>query len=287
MPLLQGSPVVDEVLEFPRRNFRGLGLLSKLPRWLSQWRLGRSETEWVLDFQGLLRSALISSARGSGPRVGLSDAREGAAYFYTHTVPVDAGAHAVDRYLELPRALGCPVPNADSLRFELPAGKLPEGWPSEDGPVVVLHPWSRGQGKSLSAGQLQSLCEQLAPHRVVVVGRTESESAPDLPNVTDLTNRTQLTELIAVMREATFCISVDSGPMHIAAAVNSATLGIHTWTDPRQVGPYDPRCWVWKAGRIDHRNRFSESECKTAQAVDDDAVALMAAFVRGRLREKH
>jgi heptosyltransferase I len=49
---------------------------------------------------------------------------------------------------------------------------------------------------------------------------------------------------------ASFMISVDSGPMHIAAAVTDRMLSIHTWTDPRRVGPYNPDAWIWKHGKL-------------------------------------
>ena len=53
-----------------------------------------------------------------------------------------------------------------------------------------------------------------------------------------------------LIRVARFVISVDSGPMHIAAAVNDRLLSIHTWTNPRRVGPYNPDAWIWKHGKI-------------------------------------
>jgi ADP-heptose:LPS heptosyltransferase len=49
---------------------------------------------------------------------------------------------------------------------------------------------------------------------------------------------------------ARFIISVDSGPMHIAAAVTDRLLSIHTWTDPARVGPYNPDAWIWKNGEL-------------------------------------
>jgi ADP-heptose:LPS heptosyltransferase len=49
---------------------------------------------------------------------------------------------------------------------------------------------------------------------------------------------------------ARFIISVDSGPVHIAAAVNDRLLSIHTWTNPRRVGPYNSDAWIWKNGKI-------------------------------------
>jgi hypothetical protein len=37
-------------------------------------------------------------------------------------------------------------------------------------------------------------------------------------------------------------------------------LSIHTWTDPRRVGPYNSDAWVWKHGQI-----FRVSELETAK----------------------
>jgi len=53
---------------------------------------------------------------------------------------------------------------------------------------------------------------------------------------------------------------VDSGPMHIAAALTDRLLAIHTWSDPRQVGPYQPKAWVWKDGRVGRMEAFPEGE---------------------------
>ncbi len=86
------------------------------------------------------------------------------------------------------------------------------------------------------------------------------------------------------MRRAKFCISVDSGPMHIAAAVNPRTLGIHTWSDPRKVGPYPPGVHVWKTGRIAKRGEFTAAECLGDASVDDAAAQDIGAWVCAELR---
>lgn len=278
-PLLQGSPLIDEVIPFPRKTFRGIAGLPRFWNWRRTWMtLPREEPEIVLDFQGLLRSAIVSSWRGSKTVLGLSDAREGSRWLYQHTIPVNAGAHAVDRYLELPRALGIQIEPED-ITFELPEGKPPSGWQESLANFIVVHPWSRGEGKSLSNSALQALCDALAPHPVVLVGMTDDKTRPTGGHIHDWSHRTSLPELIWVMRRAKFCISVDSGPMHIAAAVNPRTLGIHTWSDPRKVGPYPREVHVWKAGRIAKRGDFSPDECKTEAAVSDEAARSMGAWV--------
>ena len=132
----------------------------------------------------------------------------------------------------------------------------------------------------MDAETLRVLCEALAPHPVVVVGVCKAQAEiPRLKHVHDWSNKTSLSELLWVLRRARFCISVDSGPMHMAAAVNERTLGIHTWTDPRKVGPYDQRAWVWKAGRIAHRTEFTPQECVTEMTVTQGHARELASFV--------
>ena len=71
--------------------------------------------------------------------------------------------------------------------------------------------------------------------------------------------------------------------MHMAAAVNPNTLGLHTWTDPRKVGPYPPQARVWKAGRICHRHELSPHECLETRRIDTAAAAEVGRWVRGQL----
>jgi ADP-heptose:LPS heptosyltransferase len=84
---------------------------------------------------------------------------------------------------------------------------------------------------------------------VVVVGKS-SRPIDGFDNCIELTNQTTLLQLVHLIRKAHFVISVDSGPMHIAAAVSDNLVSIHTWTDPRRVGPYNLGAWVWKHGQI-------------------------------------
>jgi len=280
-PLLQGAAWLDEVIAFPRKSFRGLTAIFKAARWARATLPGQMQPEIVLDFQGLLRSAVLAKASGARPILGLSDSREGARLMHDHVIPVDAAAHAVDRYLALPRALGVKVDSAN-LSFPLAPGTLPVGWPARDD-LIVIHPWSRGAGKSLSAEALQALCDSLAPHPIVLVGMSEDKSRPTGTHITDFSHRTSLAELIACLRHARWVISVDSGPMHMAAAVNDHTLGLHTWSDPRKVGPYNPRAWVWKAGRIAHRQDFTDREAATEAEITPDAARQMGNWVLGNL----
>ncbi len=241
-PLLDGNPHVDEIVHFPRRQFRGPAGWARIPGWAKT--IAARKADLVLDFQGLLRSALIARlCRAAGGRIiGLSDAREGARHFYDQTVDVTGHAHAVARYLALVAALG--IDPALPLEWPLPPGSQPAGFDATE-PFIVLHPFARGAGKSLTAAEVAEFSRTLAPRRIVLAGRTDTAVA-DAAHITNLLNRTTLPELIWLLRRAAFTVSVDSGPIHIAAALGPRLVALHTWSDPRKVGPCRPDAWVWK-----------------------------------------
>jgi ADP-heptose:LPS heptosyltransferase len=242
--LLRGNRDVDHIHIFPRGEFRGLGVPRSLMPWLKKTR--ELQPDLALDFQGLLRSALIAKASGAKEIFGMSDAREGSRLFYHRTAKVNRRDHAVERYLKLAELTGAKI--GEALRCPLPTGDaLPRF--DEYPPFILLHPFARGEGKSLSNKVIREICCAFAPTRVVVVG--QSKRKIDITeNCVELANQTSLLQLVRLIRVACFIISVDSGPMHIAAAVNARLLSIHTWTDPRRVGPYNPDAWIWKHGNI-------------------------------------
>jgi heptosyltransferase I len=243
-PLLRGNPDVDHVHIFPRGDFRGLGAPGGFFSWLRQTKQIRPDV--AIDFQGLLRSAIIAKASGAKEIYGMSDGREGSRLFYRRVAKVNRHEHAVERYLKLAecagakigQALRCPIPSGDPLpRFD------------EYPPFILLHPFARGDGKSLSNPVIEEFCKAFAPTRVVIVGKSSRQIDPP-ENCIELTNQTSLLQMIRLIRAASFIISVDSGPMHIAAAVTDRLLSIHTWTNPGRVGPYNPDAWVWKNGKV-------------------------------------
>lgn len=286
-PLLADNPTVDQVTLFTRRRFRGITGAFHFWKWIRA-EVSSKRPDLALDFQGLLRTALIARFSRAGASYGLSDAREGATWFYQRTADVSRGTmHSVERYLVLAGlALGIEREERLSLRFPLPAGIAPAGTEAFlDSPYILLHPFSRGHGKSLGWEQIVGLCKRLAPkHRVILVGRMEEEE-PDLPaGCVSYLDHTTIEELIWLIRRAAFVISVDSGPMHLAAALNRPLLSIHAWSDPRKVGPYRADAWVWKNGRLfrfdrrhDMERDFYRPQAFTLQAGDLDKIASLAA----------
>lgn len=247
-PLLQDNPLRIEPWIFRRKEFGGISGLLRCGGWIRDRPFARPDL--ALDFQGLLRSALIGKLVQPSLFLGLSDAREGARLFYHRRANVGT-EHAVDRYLKLVREAGVD-PVGSALEWPLPVGEPVVGTPDR---FILLHPFSRGKGKSLDLRAVETLCDALNPIPILLAGRAE-ETVPPKANVINLLNQTSLPQLIWLLRKASYVISVDSGPMHLAAALTSRLLSIHTWSDPRLVGPYSPHAHVWKGGSIQRMDSY-------------------------------
>lgn len=243
-PLLEGNPAVSRIRLFPRQGFRGPVGWVRAIRWYSA--LGGLRPDFVVDLQGLLRSALMARCCRGKVAVGLSDAREGAGFFYHRIAKTVPDEHAVFRYLRCLSLLGIAGP--EHREFFIPSGTAPSLPPG----CIVLHPFARGAGKSMDAGAIRAFVTEIqakSRRRVVIVGVGDPPAS--LPvGVIDLTGKTSLAELIGILRSARFVVSVDSGPMHLASAIGVPMLGVHTWSDPRLVGPFDKGAWIWQGGGI-------------------------------------
>ncbi|MEM0897575.1 MAG: glycosyltransferase family 9 protein [Verrucomicrobiota bacterium] len=281
VPLLANHPHIDEVIPFPRKEFHGATGAARFLDWSRALREPRPP-ELAIDLQGLLRSGLMAKRSRANLRYGLSDAREGARFFHTRSVDVSGKKHAVDRCLTVAGALGLPLP--EEPEFILPEAEIRDETRSKlpTEAFVLFHPFSRGKGKSIAPSMVPIFCRAVEPMPVVVVGRL-TEPMPELPdNTTNLVNNTSLPELIALIREANFTVSVDSGPMHLAAALTDSLLSLHTWSDPLAVGPYRKSAWVWKNNKI---ARVQETPAEwyasdLPSRLDEDAVLETGVWVR-------
>src|SRR5829696_1755850 len=109
--LLDGHPQLNEVLRFDRKGYgQGYKSVAALKGLFAFVRsLREQKFDLVLDLQGLFRSGYLAWQTRAPHRVGFRSAREGAPLFYTHRVDVGtAEQHAIERYLTLAEAVGCP-----------------------------------------------------------------------------------------------------------------------------------------------------------------------------------
>ena len=162
-PLLAGDPDLARVIPFERRRWRSPGYW---PAGLAQIReLRAARYDWVIDLQGLARSAAFAWLANGAFTIGLELEREGAHLAYDRAVPRPTDQpHAVDWYLAVARALGIPVHDG----FEwLPARpevvtELAAKWPRDNLRWIGINPCARWDNKRWPAGHFAELVRVLA-----------------------------------------------------------------------------------------------------------------------------
>jgi heptosyltransferase-1 len=234
MPLLEGNPFVDRVIPFRRRSVRGL---------FDSLRDLRAESyDLAVDFQGLLKSAIPARVAGPARLYGFheSQLRERAAgLFYTHKV-TSSSAHVVDRNLDLGLATGRGAESSERL-FPLPPGRCEGDLPAGD--FVLASPLAGWQSKQWPMEYYTELAERLKQELgVPLVLNGPPDSA--------MPHRCDLPGLIYATRRATAVIGVDSGPMHLAAALGKSGVAIFGPTDPARNGPYGTSMRVLRADGV-------------------------------------
>ena len=253
-PLVAGHPAVAHFVVSGRRRWQRqvrhpsqvTGALREIRTFVREIRRRRYDV--VLDLQCLLKSAVYVMTAGAPVRVGLADGREGATWVLTHRVPVPPQpVHAVERYLALAKA----VDAGETVRdFTIPLG--PEDHAAADQlvadvprPQVVLHPATRWSTKLWEVDRWRAVAASLMADGAGVIvtgGPADATMAAAIceglrPAPRSVAGRLSLKPLAALFRAAALVITVDSGPMHIAAAVGTPVVALFGPTDPARTGP--------------------------------------------------
>jgi len=228
--LLEGNPFIDRVTLVKRS---GPGTL------MTSWRaLRRERYDLAVDFQGLIKSALVASAGRPDRIFGFhnSQVRERpAALFYSNRVRVQA-AHVVDRNLELAAAAA----GAFSVvrTFPVPAGE--QQGPLPDEPYILACPMAGWRSKQWPLEYYLELARMLRKEKGMRLVVDTPPSVVDLPVAGSEAFRhfSTLPGLIFAMRRAAGFVGGDSGPLHLAAALGKPGVAIFGPTDPARNGPY-------------------------------------------------
>ena len=259
-PIVRLYPRLERVIPFPRKAL-GKFDLRRLREFLRELR--QDEYDAVLDFQGLLRSALMSRFAKTARRFGFANAREGAPLAYDHAVKLPPQLkHAADknRFLarEFLRSQGVePAETAPE-----PALVLPEEWRSqadavlrehrlENAPLLAVGCASRWESKSWSPeffAEVLRLVRRRHPEiRIWLLGSPEEAQRAQevcecakLEGMVNLAGKTTLGALAAMLARSNVLFTNDSGPMHIAAALQVPCVANFGATDPEKTGPYGP-----------------------------------------------
>ena len=248
-PLLKDDPDLAEILPFERKRWSSPAYW---PQGLAQIRAMRAASyDYVIDLQGLARSALFAWLADGDFTVGLELEREGAHLAYDLAVPRPKDKpHAVDWYLAVARALEIPV--HDKFEWLPPkadiAAHAETKWPHNGFRWIGINPGARWDNKRWPAEHFAELVRHLAARdasfRFAIFGgsgdwslaETILRAAPD--RCVNFAGRTTLPELIELLRRCELLVTNDTGPMHLAAALRKPVVSLFGPTRPDQTGPY-------------------------------------------------
>lgn len=239
-PLLEGNAFVDRILVFDRTS---LGSILR-----TRAELRSRPYDFAVDFQGLIQSALIASAARPERIYGYhrSTVRERpAALFYSNAIS-PAALHIVDRHLELARAAGgATAVHAFPIPQGAPEGRLPSG------DFVLASPLAGWGSKQWPVDFYRRLAVRVQSEigvPLVVNGPPGSEASlaqirEAAPHVSGVAG------LIDATRRAMAVVGVDSGPLHLAAALGKPGVALFGPTDPERNGPHGGTLTVLRSPR--------------------------------------
>jgi lipopolysaccharide heptosyltransferase I len=284
--LLRHNPAISNVIEFAREDwsrpwtltpFVGYGRLAA--------KLRANAYDLVVDMHGQFRTAVFTLASGAPVRIGFDrpraqvwdasprtfsadarkhawqGAREGSWLAYTHHIPVPTlDIHAVDRYLGVGPILGLDDGPAD-FSFPLPqaASARVDALLRERGiagaPLLTVAPGTIWETKHWGVAKFAEVARHFLDKgfAVALMGsrreRAVCEQVASLaPGTVDIAGETTLTELAALIRRSAISLTNDSGPMHLAVALDRPVVSVFGPTDPIWIGPYGRAGAVLQAG---------------------------------------
>jgi heptosyltransferase-2 len=257
--LFMDADFLDDLLIYDRRP-RDLRAVIRQTR---QWRARRFDLALLL--QNAFEAALIASAARIPLRIGY--ATDGRSRLLTHPLPLPGWRgerHEVFYYLNLVAGLERVLYGASDIeerepQFALGISEARKAQAREflsskgvrmNRPLVALCPGStNSRAKRWPTERYATLADRFiieADANVLLIG------SPDEIDVSRevalrmhhqpifLTGQTNLAQVVAILSLADVLITNDTGPAHIAAALNRPTLVIFGPTDPRTTRPFSP-----------------------------------------------
>ena len=286
-------PLVDWVhtvnLAAWRKSLFSIATLQQIAKIWNDVRDARYDV--AVDLQGAIRSAVLARWSGARGVYGAAEPRESPASLWYTRQTIARGAHVIEQNLSVAKALAKTTISVP--RVELPHDPEAERRMSQElvrrgiRKYAILNPgagWGAkrwpaeryGQvAKALAADGVQSIVN-FGPGEENLARQAEAASAGAAQSM-----NCTITELIALTRRAKLFIGGDTGPMHLAAALQVPVVAIFGPTDPARNGPYATRSIVLRnpASPTTHARRAEPDEGLleiTADSVVDAARKLLA-----------
>ena len=214
--VFEGNPDVNALLE-PR------------VRHLARWR-----PQLCLNLHGGIRSLRLTALSGAPTRAGFAHFR----FSFLHNVRIPRAQEilGVQRKVHTAEHLASAVFYLGAERREIPRARLFAGdGPARAGDYAVMHPAASAPQKTWPAQKFLALARQLKLETIFIAGKGE-----DLSPFREFRRLAgaPLSEVKSLLSRAALFIGNDSGPAHMAAALQVPSVVIFGASDPEIWGPW-------------------------------------------------
>ena len=244
--LVRGHPAVDELMVFDRR--RGLRGFIEMRAALQQ-----RHFDMVMLMQPYLKAAVLAALAPAQRRIGTDRARaRDLTWLATpERLPARPLGHMQDQFLEFLAPLGVA---AHPLEWNL--GPWPDERPQQDAffarltrpAAAIVVGTSKAEKDWLPerwSEVVDILAEDYGLQPVLVGGTSERELAAQRTIMERAVNKpisalgSGIRPLVSILDRSALVLSPDTGPLHMAVALDRPVVSLIGYADPRRTGPYE------------------------------------------------
>ena len=246
--LVYNHPAVDDFIVFRRR--RGIGVVREFLTAAKELRQRRFDL--AIDLQVYLKAGLLTAVAPAPVKLGFDRARARDLnwLFTTERITAHEPQHVQDQYFEFLDHLGIHEHPAEwgLVITEEEREAQQQFFEGLDRPACAVVVGTSKHKKNWSVERYARLLEVVESdfgYRVVLVGgpsRVELDAAAEVMRLTraSLLNELgdDLRRLVYLLDGSAVLISPDTGPLHIARALEVPVVGLYGYTNPKRTGPY-------------------------------------------------
>lgn len=302
--ILRGNSLIDNLIEVDTRSLRGGNVIEEILLGASKQVAGLRKFKFdvAIDFQGLIKSGLISRLSGAKRRFGFSKGglREGAArVFYTDSIDVPGQIHVIRKNLGLVRgALKIEIPEDE---FEFPIATSDEHIAEAeaiikqagDAKFAVLNPaggWVTKLWHAEKFGALaDKLWEQLGLFSIIAIGPNETylaaKAAANSRSGKLILAQPSLKGFYELAKRARIYVGGDTGPTHIAIAAGVPIVGLFGPTEWWRNGSTNPNDICVERTDVNCRVDCHRRTCSNWICMDSDVDTVFDAVAERLQRE--
>ncbi len=215
------------------------------------WRQLRGrQFDALLHVQAALRASILTLGIKARYKLGFDRQRANDAQwlFTNYKVPSPAAVHVVDGLMAFAAVLGV---EDVTPRWDVPVSAADAQWATDTlagKPTLLIVPASSKAYKNWTVAGYAAIADHAMQTglQVVLCGSSamsevalsDQVAAACHGNVLNLTGKTSLKQMLALIRQARLLLAPDSGPVHMATMVGSPVIALYAHHNPGRVGPY-------------------------------------------------